>query len=182
VDPVIVCAASVPVTTESDVDADLLPAVTRTLIVARPATVNPLTVTRRWLPLPAAATSRRRSDTDGETLSVEVALSTSFTSTCSVAFVLAHVSAVATEIVGASSIAVTRMANETAADESAPPLAVPPSSTSRVVTVAVPLAFGAGVNVSTPSADTAGAVRNSVGLVFVSTMNERAGRLPRDRR
>jgi hypothetical protein len=50
----------------------------------------------------------------------------------------------------------TVMVNVWAAEASIPPSAVPPSSFRTTVTVAVPFAFGAGVNVSVPSAATAG--------------------------
>src|SRR5262249_59036652 len=54
---------------------------------------------------------------------------------------------------------------------SSPPLAVPPSSLRRMVMVAEPLASAAGVNVSVPSAATAGAALNRAGLVLPVTSN-----------
>ena len=48
------------------------------------------------------------------------------------------------------------MVKVTAAEVSAPPLAVPPSSCSVTVTVALPFAFAAGVKVSTPLGEMAG--------------------------
>lgn len=72
---------------------------------------------------------------------------------------------------GASLTAVTTMSNSTDVDVSSPPLAVPPSSRSSIVIVAVPLALVAGLNPSTPEALTATPPANKVGLVLLVTTN-----------
>src|SRR5579871_3053286 len=66
---------------------------------------------------------------------------------------------------GASFTGVTRMPNDTAAEVSMPPFAVPPLSWSWTVIVAAPFAFGAVVNVSTPVGLIAGSAANSAGLL-----------------
>src|SRR5437588_12330692 len=68
--------------------------------------------------------------------------------------------------VGASLTGFTVIVNVSGADVSTPRLVVPPSSFKRTVTVAVPLAFGAGVKLRSPLRLIAGTDENSEGLLF----------------
>ncbi len=74
---------------------------------------------------------------------------------------------------GASLTPVIVIVNVCAALVSTPPLAVPPSSCTCTVTVAVPLRFAAGVKVNVPFAATAGCAENS-GLLSLLTMKSTA--------
>src|SRR5438876_9920151 len=65
---------------------------------------------------------------------------------------------------GASLTAMTSIVKLCGALVSAPPFAVPPSSCSRTVTCAGPLAFGTAVNVSVPVGLIAGGAENSPAL------------------
>src|SRR4051794_40398440 len=65
---------------------------------------------------------------------------------------------------GVSLTGVTVMTNVTGAEVSAPPLAVPPLSCRRTVTVALPLASGAGVKLNTPVGLTVGGTLNRPAL------------------
>src|SRR5437868_5285622 len=58
------------------------------------------------------------------------------------------------------------MVNVCEAEVSTPAWAVPPSSLRKTVTVAVPFAFGAGVKLSTPAAETDGCALKSALLSF----------------
>ncbi len=69
---------------------------------------------------------------------------------------------------GASFTGVTLIVKVCAALVSMPPLAVPPSSCARTVTVAEPFALRAGVNVNVPFAATAGCAENSPLLSLVT--------------
>ena len=72
---------------------------------------------------------------------------------------------------GASLIASTVMLKVCGDDVSAPPFDVPPLSCSTSVIVAVPFASGAGVNVSVPVGETAGATLKRAAFVFAVTAN-----------
>ncbi len=74
---------------------------------------------------------------------------------------------------GASLTAVTVTWNVTSTEASTPPSSVPPSSTSRTVTVAAPFASAAGVKLSVPSLATLGPAANSPGAVLPVTSNVR---------
>src|SRR5205085_157648 len=67
---------------------------------------------------------------------------------------------------GAALTAFTVMVNVWVAEVSTPPFAVPPLSVRNTLIVAVPLAFGAGVNVRTPLAETVGCALKSALLSF----------------
>ena len=69
---------------------------------------------------------------------------------------------------GASFTAVTVIVKVCEALVSAPLLAVPALSCSCTVTVAVPLAFAAGVKVSVPEAEIVGCAENTPLLLFVT--------------
>ena len=70
--------------------------------------------------------------------------------------------------VGASLTQLTVMVKFTVAEVSTPPLAVPPLSCRLTLTVAVPNAFGAGVNVSTPAAEMEGCAVKSALLLLAA--------------
>ncbi len=73
---------------------------------------------------------------------------------------------------GASFTAFTVMTNVCSPDVSVPPLAVPPSSETWSVMVAVPLALAAGLKVSVPLAATAGPAAKRPALVLPVIVNE----------
>jgi hypothetical protein len=73
---------------------------------------------------------------------------------------------------GASLTGVTVMVKDCEALVSTPPPAVPPLSCAATLIVALPLALGAAVYVSVPSAATAGPALNSDGFEFPVTLNE----------
>ena len=75
---------------------------------------------------------------------------------------------------GASLTGVTVITNVCAGEMSTPPLAVPPSSLSVSVIVAVPLALAPGVNVKAPAEETVGPTLNKLGFVLLVTLNVNA--------